>query len=484
MAKDLSKMFAMIALAMAITAPAISAELDIRPYEFKAKDGTIVQAERGEIEVPENRDIEGGKTIKIAFVRFKSTNPNPGYPLVYLAGGPGGSGISAATGRRFPLFMALRGVGDVIALDQRGTGASTRLPSCKTDARADLSEPLTRETVVRVMRQAAEYCSDHWHRASVDIGAYNTEQSAADLEDLRSALGAGKLTLWGISYGTHLAMAALKRDSEHIHKVVMASPEGLEQTVKLPARVDAYFARVEALVAKDPKAAQMFPNLRETMRRVLDRVEKEPVRVTFVPSEGAAPVTLYIGKFAVQLFTSFALVKNPENAGRLPGFYAMLDAGQFDVLARNLYRVMRLGEPLELRGLSQAMELASGIDAERLALVQEQAKTAILGDALNFPMPHLLGALEVPDLGDKFRAPFNTKVPALVLTGTLDGRTFPEAHAEVMANFADVKQIVIENAGHDLFMSSPKVAGAILAFLKGEEIADTHIVLPPPSFVP
>ena len=56
MAKDLSKMFAMIALAMAITAPAKSAELIIRPYEFKARDGTTVQAERGEIEVPENRD--------------------------------------------------------------------------------------------------------------------------------------------------------------------------------------------------------------------------------------------------------------------------------------------------------------------------------------------------------------------------------------------------------------------------------------------
>ena len=53
----------------------------------------------------------------------------------------------------------------------------------------------------------------HLRRASsgVSPSGYTTVQSADDLEDLRRALGARKIDLWGISYGTHLAMAAMRR---------------------------------------------------------------------------------------------------------------------------------------------------------------------------------------------------------------------------------------------------------------------------------
>jgi pimeloyl-ACP methyl ester carboxylesterase len=64
--------------------------------------------------------------IELAFVRFKSTAKNPGPPIVYLAGGSGGSGIGAARGSRFPLFMALREIADVIAFDQSGCRDQSR----------------------------------------------------------------------------------------------------------------------------------------------------------------------------------------------------------------------------------------------------------------------------------------------------------------------------------------------------------------------
>ena len=75
-----------------------------------------VDAEFGTLLVPENRSNPESNLIELAFVRFKSTAKNPGPPIVYLAGGPGGSGIFAAKGSRFPLFMALREIGDVIVI--------------------------------------------------------------------------------------------------------------------------------------------------------------------------------------------------------------------------------------------------------------------------------------------------------------------------------------------------------------------------------
>src|SRR5262245_56881443 len=76
------------------------------------------------VSVPEQHSDPHGTKITLAFLRLKSTSPQPGPPIFYLAGGPGGSGISLAKGPRGSLFLPMREAGDVIALDQRGVGLS------------------------------------------------------------------------------------------------------------------------------------------------------------------------------------------------------------------------------------------------------------------------------------------------------------------------------------------------------------------------
>ncbi len=97
---------------------------------FEAASGERVEAFSGSLVVPENRANAGSRDIMLKYVRFPATGDNVGAPIVYLAGGPGGSGIEAAKYNRFPLFMAMREFGDVIAFDQRGTGGSNDLPNC------------------------------------------------------------------------------------------------------------------------------------------------------------------------------------------------------------------------------------------------------------------------------------------------------------------------------------------------------------------
>ncbi|MFO7288281.1 MAG: alpha/beta hydrolase [Gammaproteobacteria bacterium] len=253
------------ALTLLVHAPSL-ADADapravLEPYVFEAADGTRVEAERSVLVVPENRTDPGSRRIELAFVRFRSTSEHPRSPIVYLAGGPGGSGIDAARGGRFPLFMALREVADVIALDQRGTGASTRIPYCRTDHSYPLDRPLTREGLIDLFRAKAAECVAYWKAAGVDLAGYTTWESAADLDDLRAALGAERISLWGISYGTHLALAAIKRYPDRIERAVLASVEGLDETVKLPARTDAYFERLQAAIDADPRAASLYPDL-------------------------------------------------------------------------------------------------------------------------------------------------------------------------------------------------------------------------------
>src|SRR3546814_180665 len=165
------------------------------------------------------------------------------------------------------------------------------------------------------------------------------------------------------------------------------------------------------------------------MRHVLAELEQEPVEVTFVPDGGEESVTMTLGAYPVRLLTASGLIKNPENIHNLPGLYAMMAMGNYQVVARELYKFHANGG-MALSPMTIGMDVASGVSPERLATFEEQAKTAILRDALNFPLPWLLGKFDVPDLGPAFRAPVETSAPVLVLTGTLDGRTYPEAHQE------------------------------------------------------
>jgi len=126
--------------------------LKLKPYTFENDKKEKVESEFGTLFVPENRSNPQSNLIELAFVRFKSTAQNPGPPIVYLAGGPGGSGIGAATGSRFPLFMALREIADVIAFDQRGTGYSKPNLGCFDRLALPLDVAPTREAAIKDAR--------------------------------------------------------------------------------------------------------------------------------------------------------------------------------------------------------------------------------------------------------------------------------------------------------------------------------------------
>ena len=76
-----------------------------------------------------------------------------------------------------------------------------------------------------------------------------------------------------------------------------------------------------------------------------------------------------------------------------------------------------------------------------------------------------------PDLGDDFRGPLHSDVPALFVSGTLDGRTPPSNVEELLPGFPNGRHIVIENGEHDyedLLVRCPALAEAVRAFLCGE----------------
>ncbi len=67
-----------------------------KPFETRSATGDSLEGRIGRLAVPERHAMPDGPQITLAFAHFKSTAEDPGPPIFYLAGGPGGSGLNNA----------------------------------------------------------------------------------------------------------------------------------------------------------------------------------------------------------------------------------------------------------------------------------------------------------------------------------------------------------------------------------------------------
>lgn len=447
-------------------------------------DGIKVDAFEGAIQVPENRSDKNSRLIPVHYLRFPATGNKAGSPVVYLAGGPGGSGISTVSypGFRFPLFMAMREFGDVIALDQRGTGKSRTAPKCESKQGLPLNQVLSEAALTKSYRAAALECVEFWKQQGVDVKGYTTIENARDIDQLRQHLNAEKVTLWGISYGSHLAFASMKVMPEKIDKVVIASAEGLNQTVKLPARTDAYFDRLQLAINQQPKAAAAYPDIKRMMRRVHKKLDENPVKLEIPVKDGDATEFLF-QRVHMQGLAS-AMIADPHRAvPKMLELYLALDQGETQMLPALVSRARFDKQNISFDVMSFGMDVASGVTADKLQQYNQQADSSLVGRLLNFPMPQLNQVVEGLDLGDGFREIPKSDVPVLLLTGTLDGRTYIESQREATRGLSNLTQVIVNNAGHNLFMVSPEVTKVIQQFMNNEVINTTEIEFALPPFI-
>ena len=369
-------------------------------------------------------------------------------------------------GPRQPVFLALRAVADVIVLDQRGTGLSTAIEPCTSAQPFDFATTvLSEQSYTAYYAATLQQCLAQWRSQGVAINGYTTAQSAEDIEDLRRHLGARKLNLWGISYGTHLAFAYMRAHPGSVDRVALSSLEGMDQTVKLPAHLDKVFERIAA--------ASGHPELPALMRRVHAKFDAAPVTLT------AGGASWKMDSFALRLLASI-VPKNPDGIPQLVQLYQALDAGMYAPVAGILYGNF-LKDPLTMRGMPEAMDVASGISDARLRLVDRQAGPSILGRATNAPMPQLRGAIPGIDLGDRFRREITSNAPTLVFMGDLDVRTPLEEQAIAMAGLKRRQTILFRNGGHDLFEAHPDVAAILTDWFSGRAVTVTELALPAPA---
>jgi pimeloyl-ACP methyl ester carboxylesterase len=159
----------------------------------------------GTLRVPLDRSGQVEGTIPIKFAYSGSLRGRT--PILALSGGPGQAGVSLL--QDFADSMRPAGRRGVVVLDQRGTGFSGVL-RCRALEKSDL---------LKAGREAAQ--------CARKIGArrdyYFSDDSVADMDQLRAALGIKKWSIYGVSYGTRVATLYAQRHPDRVERLVLDS---------------------------------------------------------------------------------------------------------------------------------------------------------------------------------------------------------------------------------------------------------------------
>jgi pimeloyl-ACP methyl ester carboxylesterase len=436
--------------------------------EIALADGTIRRFERETIRVPADHDSPGEGTLALRFVRLRSRFPDR-TPIVFLAGGPGDSGIGWLRHAPFrEVFERVALSRDVILLDQRGCGDSERDTHCPP--------PDFREGWLQEKAAAFAMLADQAERAlsihpALIPAQYTPWQSALDLAYLADALNAPQIHLWGYSYGTHLAQAALKAIPDRVARVALCGFEGPDQTLKLPSRIQAQMERLHALAARQG----VCPNLSERMAQTHEQLDERPITVRLADG---APTP--VGRFGLQwIVSSWAGVSN--RFVQIPALYRSLEEGDLSRLERAAQGFAKM--LAQRTAVFYLKDAASGATAARLQRIQEEREGCLLGDVVNFPFPAIREAWRQRDLGDSFRAALSAPHPLFILTGSLDGFTPAENALESLKTLPNAVHRQIVGAAHNDLLLCPAAIEDLVRFFDGESLSGEPYSIAEPQMI-
>jgi pimeloyl-ACP methyl ester carboxylesterase len=448
-------------------------ELTRGACDFKLPLGRSAEGvECGYLSVPEDRDDPNGRQVELAYAVLKATGPEARPdPIVYLHGGPGLSALEGDMQSFTPQFAGPLAERDLVFFDQRGTGLSRPRLDCPEYAAAAADAELLDPAEAKETTDGAwSACRARLEGEGVQINAYNSVESAADVSDLMSALNYSDWNIFGVSYGTRVALTALRDDPQNIRSVVLDSTVPL-QANEAPELARDLETRLEALIAacaEDADCAARYPNLESTLFDLVADLETSPRTVAGGTGEASGDVTIRSDRVFLALRSLFS---STTHISRIPSLISDWAAGDVGLLARSGF----LG--------SAADAFAWG--TERAVTCNEEApfySDEVIEAATTGVRPEIAAAFE-PELhpcdgwgngspSDEENQAVSSDIPVLLLAGEYDMATSAANAMLASETLSNSYVLLFPATGHIVSFSHPECSLSIVAAFLANPMAE------------
>lgn len=377
----------------------------------------------GTLTVPENHAVPNGKSIQLSVLILKGAATVTKDPIVHLQGGPGGtySSYAQVLGGEFGLGTSRATGREIVFFDQRGTGASKPALMCRAN-------------------EEAPACLSRLKAASIDLAAYNSEESARDVEMLRTALGYEKLNLYGQSYGTVLAQTVMRLFPGSVRSTMIEGVSSVPFDAQLsssPKSLESALGRVFEECAADAACKAAYPSPSRDLDDILRALE-----------EAGADPSGFVGILGT--LTQFS-----QGKSYIPYMLraaATNDEAKFNALAPVVEQAQAclaaVQETLALGALIavNCYDYGPLATTARWNAVNGSARPAFRAANPQQPLPCEL--LPTSRVSDAHRSPFASSIPTLLISGSADSNTPKETADALAPSLSKAYKVVVPGWGH------------------------------------
>lgn len=177
----------------------------------------------GTVTVPLDYQRPNGKTITIEVSEIATAKPGKkrGY-LLLNPGGPALEGLDMPAAMAPTLPASVLDSYDLIGFDPRGVGASTPMSCGLPESYAEefLPYPAADGSIKQNIASAQAVAKD-CAKIGDELQYFTTANTARDMNRIRIALGAAKISYWGQSYGTYLGAVYTSLFPQHTGRMVL-----------------------------------------------------------------------------------------------------------------------------------------------------------------------------------------------------------------------------------------------------------------------
>lgn len=424
------------------------------------------------VTVPEDRAHPHGRKIELHVAVLKALTETPAAdPLFFIAGGPGQAATDAYM-EEASAFERLRFTRDIVLVDQRGTGGSNRL-DCAPSPQGDYA-------------RAAADCLKH---LSGDPRFYTTSVAVQDLDAVRATLGYARIDLYGISYGTRVALEYLREFPQRSRALVLDGVVPADRALGPEVSLDAQRALglIFSRCAIDAACHRAFPDPAGEFHALQQELDPHPATVTLRDPLTGAPRVEKLDWDAVAGAVRLMSYQS-ETASLLPLFIHQASTGDYAPLMGAALMFTR-----EIQGgFAQGMQAAVLCTEDAPFYRDDPATAAAMRDTYlgGLTMDQLLKSCAAWPRGviaKDFKQPVRSDKPVLLLSGEDDPITPPADAEHAAKTLSDSLSLTVPGQGHgNAFRGCvPRLMAEFIAAasVKGLDTACIKDIRPFPFFV-